>query len=149
MQAQMMIKKLWKKFVTRETVSYVIVGLLTTAVNLVSFDIICNKWGVNHLIANVIAWVLAVTFAYITNNLIVFRSGIAETTKELQKIIKFFSARLVTLGLEEVGLLIFVTWLHFPNMIVKLVLGVLVIIVNYILSKLFIFKTTSKQVDEQ
>lgn len=149
MKGQIVIKKLWKKFVTRETVSYVIVGILTTAVNLISFDLFCNKLGINDLIANIIAWILAVTFAYITNNLIVFRSGIAKKTKELQKIIKFFSARLVTLGLEEAGLLIFVTFLKFPNMIIKLMLGVLVIIVNYILSKLFIFNKPSDPMDEQ
>ena len=149
MQLQILIKKLWKKFVTRETISYVIVGILTTIINLLSFHLICNVLGVNELIANIIAWLIAVTFAYVTNNLIVFQSGIEEKTKELQKIIKFFSARLVTLGLEEIGLLIFVTFLHFPNMIVKLILGVFVIIVNYILSKLFIFNHSSSQMDEQ
>ncbi len=144
MQEKSFFVRLWNKFVTRETVSYLIVGLLTTALNLASFDLLCNKLGINDLIANIIAWIIAVTFAYVTNNLLVFRSGIEEKTKEITKIIKFFSARLVTLGIEELGIAIFVTWLSFSNMIVKLALSVIVIVVNYIFSKLFIFKGSNQ-----
>ncbi|MDD5934338.1 MAG: GtrA family protein [Clostridiales bacterium] len=138
-----LFKRLWNKFVTKETVSYVIVGLLTTAVNLLSYRLLRIQFGINELLANIIAWVVAVIFAYVTNNLFVFGSGIEEKGKEITKIIKFFSARLVTLGIEEVGILIFVTWMKFPDMIVKLALAVIVIVVNYIFSKLFIF--TKKQ----
>lgn len=144
MEEKNLIKRLWKKFVTWETISYIVIGILTTAVNLISFHVLCNKMGIDELIANIIAWIIAVTFAYITNNLIVFRSGVEGKQKEIEKIVKFFSARLVTLGLEELGLLIFVTLLAFPNMIVKVVLGVLVIIVNYIFSKLYIFTKGTK-----
>lgn len=136
---QGLIHKLWNKFVNRETISYVVVGVLTTVVNLVTFDLLCNKLHINDLVGNVIAWFIAVAFAYVTNNLIVFRSGIANPKKELEKVIKFFGARVVTLGIEEAGLLVFVTILHFNNMIVKLGLAVIVIIVNYVFSKLFIF----------
>ncbi len=144
MQDKSFFARLWDKFVTRETVSYAIVGVLTTVVNLVSFDLLCNKLGINDLIGNIIAWVIAVTFAYVTNNLFVFRSGIEEKVKEVTKIVKFFSARLVTLGIEELGILIFVTWLCLPNMMIKLALSVIVIIVNYIFSKLFIFKNSNQ-----
>jgi putative flippase GtrA len=139
MEEKSIIKRVWSKVVTKETISYAIVGGLTTVVNLVSFDILCNKLGWNELIGNVIAWLLAVTFAYVTNNLFVFGSGVEEKAKEISKILKFFGARLVTLGIEELGLLIFVSWLAFPNMIVKLGLAVIVIVVNYLFSKLYIF----------
>ena len=134
-----LIKKIWDKLITKEMISYIVVGLLTTAVNLVSFDLICNKLGVHDLVANLIAWFLAVTFAYITNNLFVFGSGIEERHKEVSKIFKFFSARVVTLGIEELGILVFVKLLGFNNMIVKYGLAVIVILVNYVFSKLFIF----------
>jgi putative flippase GtrA len=139
MEEKSIIKRVWSKVVTKETISYAIVGVLTTVVNLVSFDILCNKLGWNELIGNVIAWLLAVSFAYVTNNLFVFGNGMEEKSKEITKIIKFFGARLVTLGIEELGLLVFVSFLEFPNMIVKLGLAVIVIIVNYLFSKLYIF----------
>lgn len=140
------IGKLWSMFVNRETITYAIAGVLTTVVNLFSFDLIANKMQVNDLVANIIAWVLAVTFAYVINNFWVFHSGIGKESKEIGKIAKFFGARLVTLGIEEAGILCFVTWLHFNNMVVKLGLAVIVIIVNYIFSKLYIF---NKDKDEQ
>ncbi len=139
MEVKGFIIRVWKKLVTKETISYAIVGVLTTLVNLISFHILCNILGWNELIGNIIAWLLAVSFAYVTNNLFVFASGVEEKSKEVSKIIKFFSARLVTLGIEELGLLIFVSWLAFPNMLVKLGLAVIVIVVNYIFSKLYIF----------
>lgn len=133
------LRKVWKKVVTKETISYAVVGVLTTVVNLISFHFVCNKLGYNELIGNVIAWFIAVTFAYITNNLFVFGNGIEEKSKETVKIIKFFGARLVTLGIEELGLFIFVSLIGFPNMLVKYGLAVIVIIVNYVFSKLYIF----------
>ena len=139
MEEKSIIKRVWSKVVTKETISYAIVGGLTTVVNLVSFDILCNKLGWNELIGNIIAWLLAVSFAYVTNNLFVFGNGMEEKTKEVSKIVKFFGARLVTLGIEELGLLVFVSMLAFPNMLVKLGLAFIVIVVNYLFSKLYIF----------
>ena len=140
------IVNLFKKFVNRETVTYAIAGVLTTLVNLISFDLIANKMHVNELVANIIAWILAVSFAYVVNNFWVFHSGVGKESKEIEKIFKFFGARLVTLGIEEAGILCFVTWLQFNNMLVKLGLAVIVIIVNYIFSKLYIF---NKDKDEK
>ena len=137
--------KLWKKFVNRETITYAIAGVLTTLVNLKTFDIIANKMKVNDLVANIIAWIIAVSFAYLVNNFWVFHSGIGKESKEVEKIFKFFGARLVTLGIEEAGILCFVTWLHFNNMVVKLGLAVIVIIVNYIFSKLYIFNKDEEE----
>ena len=134
-----LITRIKKKLFTRETITYGIAGVMTTVVNLVSFDLICNRMKVNELVANIIAWILAVSFAYVVNNLWVFKSGVEDKQKEGGKIVKFFSARLVTLGIEEIGILIFVTWLAFPNMIVKAGLAVIVIVVNYIFSKRYIF----------
>ncbi|WP_157668669.1 GtrA family protein [Lachnoclostridium phytofermentans] len=137
---------MWKKFVNRETITYAIAGVLTTLVNLITFDLIANKMHVNDLVANIIAWIFAVSFAYVVNNFWVFHSGVGKEYKEVEKILKFFGARLVTLGIEEAGILCFVTWLHFNNMVVKLGLAVIVIIVNYIFSKLYIF---NKDKDEK
>lgn len=133
-----LIKKV-KKIITKELVVYGIVGVCTTIVNLASFYIICNVLGVPDLTANVIAWIIAVVFAYVTNDIVVFHDKHGSFSTEVMKVVKFFAARLLTLGIEEAGLFIFVTKLNYNNMIVKAVLAIIVILVNYVFSKLYIF----------
>jgi putative flippase GtrA len=91
------------------------------------------------LIANIIAWVLAVTFAYFMNAVWVFKDERQAAPQETIKMFKFYVARIFSLVVEEAGLFLFVELLHFNNMIVKCGLAVIVIILNYVLSKLFIF----------
>ena len=125
-----LIMKLWKKYVTRELITYAVAGVMTTVVNLVLFHLLCNVWHLDEMIGNIIAWIGAVLFAYIINDIWVFRSKWEGSSKELSKFLKFVG---------EVGLFVFVKGLHFNNMIVKAALSVIVILMNYIFSKLFIF----------
>ena len=128
----------------REFILYIIFGGLTTVVSLITFHLFVNIWGMNDLIGNIFSWILTVLFAYVTNKLFVFRSK-ADGIKGLYKeIISFFSARLLTLGIEEVLLFVGINLLHLNNMIVKLAAQVIVILLNYVLSKLFIFKGKKK-----
>lgn len=141
-----LLLKLWKKYVTRELITYGIAGVMTTVVNLVLFHMLCNVWKMDEMIGNIIAWVGAVLFAYVVNDIWVFRSKWEGGSEELSKFLKFVGARVASLGVEEAGLLIFVKGLHFNNMIVKAALSVIVILMNYVFSKLFIFvKKTSKE----
>lgn len=134
-------KKILGKIINREIIVYGIAGVMTTIVNLVSYYFLWNVAGIHNLVANAIAWFIAVTFAYFVNAFWVFRDKITTLREEVIKVVKFFSARGFSLLIEEAGLFIFVEVLHFNNMAVKGVLAVLVIIVNYIFSKLFIFHT--------
>jgi putative flippase GtrA len=86
------------------------------------------------------AWVIAVTFAYIVNKWSVFRSRSSSAKDELTKMGKFYGARLVTLGVEQLGMYIFIERLGIYRWLVKGGLAVIVIILNYIFSKLYIFK---------
>ncbi len=140
-----LIMKLWKKYVTRELITYAVAGVMTTVVNLVLFHLLCNVWHLDEMIGNIIAWIGAVLFAYIINDIWVFRSKWEGSSKELEKFLKFVGARVASLGVEEAGLLIFVKGLHFNNMIVKAALSVIVILMNYIFSKLFIFTKKSSE----
>ena len=130
---------LFQKFVNRETITYGIAGSLTTIVNLVSLEALCY-FGIPTLTANAIAWVIAVTFAYIVNKVNVFRSTSKGVKDEASKVTKFFGLRLITLGVEQLGLLIFVVEMGFNRLLIKILLAVIVIILNYIFSKLFIFQ---------
>lgn len=137
-------RTLWNKLVNRETITYGIAGVLTTVVNFVSYHFFCNVLGIENLIANGIAWVIAVIFAYVVNDLWVFQSKTFGLRNEIEKITKFFGARIFSFVIEEAGMYVFVDILKFNNLIVKAGLAVIIIILNYIFSKLFIFNKSTK-----
>ena len=136
------IKELIKNFLKQEIVLYGIVGVLTTVVSLaikyiLLFTVLDAENAVQLQIAVIISWVGACLFAYITNRIWVFKSKSKEILKE---IVKFFSSRIATLGLEMLIMHIFVTLLKMNVIIWTLVAQVLVIIRNAILGKLVVFK---------
>ncbi|MBH1939791.1 GtrA family protein [Mobilitalea sibirica] len=137
------IKDLAGKVINRETITYGIVGVLTTFVNFVSYELFFRLLKSN-LIANGFAWVIAVTFAYIVNKRNVFHSKSEVLKDELVKVSKFFGARLVTLGIEQMGIYIFIEKLGIYRWIVKAALSVIVIVINYIFSKFYIFNKKRK-----
>ena len=124
----------------KEILLYLIFGGLTTVVSMVTFWLAYNVLGIHELIANVISWICAVAFAYLTNAKLVFESKPAPAQEQLREIISFFTGRLATLGVEELLILVFATWLGFNGLVVKLVAQVVVVILNYIISKLIVFK---------
>ncbi len=133
------VKWLFQTLVNRETITYAIAGTLTTIVNFVSLELLCRV-GIPTLTANAIAWVIAVTFAYLVNKINVFQSKSEGAKDEAMKVTKFFGLRLITLGIEQLGMLIFVVWLGFYRLLVKAFLAVIVIVLNYVFSKLLIFQ---------
>lgn len=133
------LKEIIKKVLTKEVIFYGIFGILTTVVNLGSFYLFTKVFSWNENIANIIAIILAVLFAYITNKDMVFHSE-AKTIKEKGKeFIKFISGRAFTMVVEYVGcLILFLT--PVPQMISKLLVTIIVIILNFFISKFFAFK---------
>lgn len=126
----------------KEIIRYLIVGGLTTVVSLSSYYIfvltILNPDSALQLqVANILSWIVAVTFAYVTNRIFVFRS---ERKDLLHEAAAFYSSRVVTLLLDMIIMFFMVTLLHFNDKITKLVVQVVVTIGNYVLSKLFVFK---------
>lgn len=127
-------------FKNKEVLLYLLFGGLTTVVSLLSYFVAYKVCNINVLIANIISWIFAVTFAYITNKIWVFDSK-TETAKEvLGEAVKFYSGRLATLVVEELIIFVFDTLLHFNSMLVKLVAQIIIIVLNYVISKLFVFK---------
>lgn len=138
----------------KEIINYIIFGVLTTVVNFAVFWLFNRLLGRDfYLASNVIAWIVAVAFAYITNKIWVFESKVTTVKGILLEVGEFFLARLFSLGVEEAGLLIFVDLLKFKNlsfelftfaitgeMLSKIILAVIVVILNYIFSKFIIFK---------
>lgn len=131
-----------KKLCTREVIMYLIFGVLTTVVSLVVyyaliFTILNPENAIQLQIANILSWVAGVAFAYVTNRKYVFESKEENKLKELSK---FVTSRLVTLFLDMFIMFVGVTWLKGNDKIVKLISQVLVIIGNYVFSKIFVFK---------
>ena len=126
----------------KEIIKYTIFGILTTIVNLLTYyllvlTILNPNIPIQLQIANIIAWIISVTFAYITNKIYVFNNKNKNIIKE---IIKFYSSRLITLFLDMFLMFILVTKLSFNDKIMKIIIAILIIILNYILSKIIVFK---------
>ena len=137
------IEKIIKKFLTKEIIVYAIFGVLTTIVNLGSFYIFTNilKWEEN--ISNIIAITLAVLFAYITNKDLVFHSEAENKKEKINEFLKFIAGRAFTMVVEFIGcFLLFMT--PIPQMISKLAVTVIVVILNFFISKFFAFKKKKK-----
>ena len=124
----------------REIILYCVFGMGTFLVSVGSFALFNRVLGMDVLIANALSWIFAVLFAFITNRKWVF-DGDTNTTKGLLgQMASFFGGRLFTLAVEEAILAVFVTWLGFDEIVVKLVAQVVVIALNYFISKFWVFK---------
>lgn len=138
------IKDLYLKY--KEIINYLIFGVLTTVVSLVTYYIcvytfINPEEAVQLQIANVISWFFGVTFAYITNRKFVFESNEQNKIKEASK---FVTSRIATLLIDMAIMFIGVTLLKFNDKIIKIVSQVVVIIANYLLSKIIVFNKGEK-----
>lgn len=139
-QITSLYNKYMKPFVNREVITYGIFGVLTTVVNYVTYYLFTKIIGYDEYVSNIIAWIVAVIFAYIVNQIWVFQSKNKDFKDLVEKVVKFFGARVFSLGVEVLGLYIFYTLLGFNDLLVKAGLAFVVIVMNYIFSKLFIFK---------
>ncbi len=122
----------------REMINYLVFGGLTTVVNIVSFFIM-DLMGINTYVNNTIAWILSVIFAYVTNKVFVFESKTTNRKELMKEISSFFAARLFSYVVDMVGMYLFVSIMMANKMLAKVIMNVVVIVINYIFSKLFIF----------
>lgn len=135
-----LFKKYYLKY--KEIINYLIVGVLTTVVSLgvyygLVFTVLNPDSAVQLQIANVVSWIIAVIFAYVTNRMFVFES---KAENKLKEGTSFVCSRLLTLFLDMIIMYIGVTVLHLNDKIFKLISQVAVTILNYVFSKLFVFK---------
>ena len=121
----------------REVLMYLLFGGLTTLVNILSFFIL-RKLSVGVYVSNLIAWVVAVLFAFITNKLFVFESK--DKSKIGKELISFFGFRILSLGVDMGAMYLLLQVINTGEVFAKIIANVIVIILNYIFSKLFVFK---------
>mgnify|MGYP004500546067 FL=1 len=138
------IKGIIQKVLTKEVMLYIAFGLFTTVVNLGSFYVLNTLLHVDENISNFVAILLAVLFAYITNKDLVFHSKAEGAREKLTEFFKFMLGRTFTMVLEFVGgLILFKTAI--PAIISKCFITVIVIILNFFISKFFAFKTEKEK----
>ena len=131
------------KYVNRETISYIIFGVLTTVIGLGSF-VLFDWRGFGTVTSNTVSTMLAVIFAFTTNKIFVFQSREWKCRILFSEFAKFCSARVVTFFAETVALVVLIDMVMLPSVPVKACTMMLVIIGNYILSKHFVFTSRNR-----
>lgn len=138
------IKGLYKQY--KEIINYLVFGGLATVVNFISYFIAARVLNIDEVISSGISWFCAVLFAYITNKIWVFDSKTETKTAFLKEMISFFIARIVSGILCDVGTfaLMVRVW-KINDIVAKITTQIMVVIVNYIFSKLIIFKKKKQE----
>ena len=130
--------ELLKKY--KSTILYLVFGGFTTLINIVVYSLLYYICSISNSLSNVIAWVVSVLFAFITNKLFVFENKSFAFAKLLYEIGTFFLCRLATGGLDLLLMYFFVDICSFHALLMKVISNVIVIILNYFASKLLVFK---------
>lgn len=133
------ISNLFKKY--QEMIMYLIFGVLTTVVSLVTYFVLTNTFlnpdeAIMLQVANIVAWIISVLFAYITNRKYVFNSH----DRILKEFLKFTISRVFSLVVDMLMMFVFVSVLKYNDGVIKLISQVVIIILNYVFSKVFVFK---------
>lgn len=126
----------------RESILYIIIGVLTTAVNFLVYIIGTRVLMVNVIIVNIFAWLMAVLFSFFANRSIVF---ISKDEKIFKQVFKYFVSRLVSGAVEQI---LFVSLLYqdvFKDITIKILISIIIILLNFITSKYIVFNTKEKK----
>lgn len=134
------ILKIEKKFLTTEIVLYIIFGIFTTIINIGFFSLLTSIFNLEENLSNTLSIILAVLFAYFTNKGLVFNSTALSLKEKLTEFSKFILGRAFTMIIELVGFHLFFNILGIQKFISKTVITILVIILNFFISKFFAFK---------
>ena len=133
------IRELMNKY--KSFILYAFFGVCTTIVNILAYAVCTRFFHLDTISSTIIAWILAVVFAYVTNRTMVFDSKAEGVSAILREIISFFSCRLLTGGLDLLLMYIFVDIIGIYDIIMKVISNIIVIILNYVASKWIIFKS--------
>ncbi|MBR3599234.1 MAG: GtrA family protein [Lachnospiraceae bacterium] len=128
----------------KEVLLYLLFGGLSFVISIATYYLFSEVIQLNELISNIISWIFAVSFAFVTNYIWVFEKTVTSIKEFFGQVLKFFMGRVFTLVVEELILIVFVTILSLPNMPIKVIAQIIVIVLNYVISKLYVFKKIVK-----
>lgn len=136
------MKKLLQQY--KDVIPYLFFGVCTTGVNVVTYWAMAHPLSMEVMLSTIVAWFAAVLFAYLTNRKWVFHSEASGSAEIMKELVSFFGCRLATGVVDWACMYLFVDILAWNDVLVKLAANVLVIILNYIASKLLIFRKKEK-----
>lgn len=119
-------------------ISYLFFGVCTTLINIIVYSLCIEIFS--NALSTILAWLISVLFAYITNKLFVFKNKSWNFSMLLKESVSFFTCRLFTGLLDFAFMLFTVNYLNLNNILMKIISNIIVIILNYVASKLLIFK---------
>ena len=135
---------IWKKH--REIIMYLVVGGATTLVNIIVYMMLSHT-GFGTVSADFDAWLVTVIFAYVTNRIFVFRSDKRSFSGILKELLSFFAGRTAT-GIIDIAIMVIcVDMLLFNELVMKIIANAIVIILNFVISKLWVFKKNIREID--
>ena len=129
--------KLYKKY--QEIINYLIAGGLTVLVTVLSYAFFTKILHIYYIVSNILAWIVAVIFAYVVNRRFVFQSKSSKKAR-VKEIRNFFIFRLLSLLIDTILMYLLVDIFRINDLISKMIVQIVVIVLNYIFSKFFIFK---------
>lgn len=135
------ILKLFHRY--KEIILYLFFGVLSTIVSFGTYYLYSDIMNIHYLLSNIISWVFAVAFAYVTNRIWVFESKSKGTSQVLKEIFAFVNCRLLSGAIDMIVMFILVDIFYIYDLYAKLFTQIIVVILNYIFSKLIIFKNNS------
>ena len=138
------LKKVINKVCTRETILYIVFGVLTTLINIGISTILVKVFYVEGNLASTIGIIISILFAYVTNRKLVFNSQAANFKDISEEFVKFILGRAFTMVLEMGGVFLFYSIIGIEYVITKVSMTVIVVIVNFFISKFFAFKKNDK-----
>lgn len=118
-----------------EVIRYIIAGVLTTIISIISYNLFRNI-NIDYKISTILSWILAVIFAYFINKIFVFK----KKNNDIKEFINFVFARIISLIIEFISMLIMVDLISINDRLSKLMVQIIVLVLNYIFSKFFVFK---------
>lgn len=128
-----------------EGINYLIFGFLAFVLNYFLFYVLETWMHIGYMIATALSWLLTVVFAYWTNRTFVFKSKNTGRTNIFKEFCSFIGARIATELLELLLMYLMVDLAHINSKIAKLIAQAVVIIANYVLSKIWIFKESKNK----
>lgn len=123
-----------------DLVAYAVFGVLTTVVNVVSYWVCSHLLGMPTVPASVVAWIASVAFAFVTNRRWVFHSEAVGARAVALEAVSFFASRFATGVVDWAGMWLLVDVLRLPDVPVKILVNIIVIVLNYVASKLIVFR---------
>ena len=140
---QMSIKQLFTKY--KEIILYLVFGVGSTLTNIFTYWLLAHPLNIDTLVSAAGAWLASIIFAYLTNRKWVFHSQAQEKKEKAKEMGSFLACRVAT-GLVDLGIMyVFVDVLNFNDLVMKIVSNIIVIILNYVASKLIVFKSKKKK----